>query len=80
MYVVSLRRVQADNEVRAAKPADRTEESAMTTDADIKLHECEAYRPGTMGYQFCWLPEGHAGPHRCQGYPMYSDWTSEGKG
>jgi hypothetical protein len=33
--------------------------------------ECCAIRPGTLGYQMCWLPAGHAGDHKSQDGETY---------
>lgn len=29
---------------------------------------CASIRPGTLGYQKCWKPEGHGGPHKSQDF------------
>lgn len=28
------------------------------------MSECREIRPGTLGYQMCWLEHGHGGRHR----------------
>lgn len=48
-------------------------------DSTDTTRECREVRPGTMGWQRCWLPTGHDGDHRCQGHPMYSDWPTPEK-
>lgn len=38
--------------------------------------ECRTVKPGTLGYQQCWLPLGHAGAHRAQGFPIEPEWCA----